>query len=130
MRVFLYFSRLGLKVRQVAIFTKHSIVDVWQCSEFTSGSRYAFTSKYGRVLNIPFPKYKKNSFLRKSKKVPVSWKFEKLFLSKYKKIFQGRYKFFWAKNFEGWGWKVRQVAAHYTAHKHKENCAFLCENAF
>ena len=26
------------------------------------GSKYAFSSKYARVLNIPFPKYKKVPF--------------------------------------------------------------------
>ena len=65
-----------------AIFEKRFIVVVWQCSEYASGSKYAATlnmsgfwiyqgSKYARVLNVPFPKYKKISF-RKYRKVPFS----------------------------------------------------------
>ena len=39
-----------------SFFTKRSIVDVCQCSE------YASSSKYARVLNMPSPKYKKVPF--------------------------------------------------------------------
>ena len=44
------------------IFAKRSMVNIWQNSEYVSGSEYT------RVLNMPFPKYKKVPF-RKYKKV-------------------------------------------------------------
>ena len=64
---------LGLKPENALgtnFFTKFSIVGVWQCFEYASGfeytrvfaSEYASNSKYVRVLNILFPKYKKISF--------------------------------------------------------------------
>ena len=49
------------------------------------------TFHYARVLNIPFLKYRKSS---------VSWNLKKLFLRKYKKLFQSR-EIFW-----GLGWRV------------------------
>ena len=36
----------------------------------SQGCEHASSPKYVRVLNIPFPKYKKNFFLRKYKKIP------------------------------------------------------------
>ena len=66
-------------MRSVAVFAKRSIIDVWQCSEYVSDSKYAMVlnmllvlnisgfwichgSKYARVLNILFQKYKKAPF--------------------------------------------------------------------
>ena len=58
---------------------------------------YASSSKYARVLNVPFPKYKKVPFPKNLRS----------FLRKNIRIFPG-------KNYEGWGRKVRKVAAYYT----------------
>ena len=55
-------------MRYVAIFVKHSILDVWRCSEYASSSKYARVLnkrsrnikmfRYAKVLNTPFLKYK------------------------------------------------------------------------
>ena len=79
-------------------------------SEYFLGSEYASSFKHARVLNIPFPKFKRNVF-KENIKSSISWKLEMLFFRKLKKLFQSRSS---GKTFEGWGGKVHQVAAYYT----------------
>ena len=65
---FFYFSTLGLKGAPGTYFCKtfyrRYLPMFWLCLGFWvyQGSKYAASSKYSRVLNIPFPKYKKVLF--------------------------------------------------------------------
>ena len=94
-----------------AIFAKPFSVDVWQCSEYVSGS------EYNRVLNMSwFWIYLsgniRKTFFKKIYKSSLSWKLGELFLRKYKKLFRSRFLYekiqeiVLVKHFGGWGQKV------------------------
>ena len=59
-RFFLFFE-LGLKSMPGSYF-KCSNLDAWEFFKYATGSENASSSKYTRVLSIPFSKYKKVSF--------------------------------------------------------------------
>ena len=71
----------------------------WICLEFWiyQGSEYGFSSKYVRVLNIPFPKYKKNFFKENIRKFRFL-KIWKAFFEKIKETFSKQGCFFLRKN--------------------------------
>ena len=64
-KLFVLFFKLGFKRALSSYFCKTShgrcLALSWICvgSWIYQGSEYAFSSKYARVLNKPFPKYKK-----------------------------------------------------------------------
>ena len=70
--LFLFFE-LGLKHAPGSYLAKCSIIDVWKCSEYASGSKYA------RVLNIQISQNIRKTFLKKIQGSSVLWKLEKLF---------------------------------------------------
>ena len=81
-------------MHQLAILAKGSIVDVWECSEYASGSEYTRVLNVSLVLNILV------FWIHLSQNIRIffPWKLENIFLRKYKKIFLSR--FFWEKRAE------------------------------
>ena len=91
--VFFLFYELAPK-SVLGIFAKGSIIYVWQCSEFASGSEYATSCKYIRVLNIPFLKYKKVLFPQSFFWENIENFFTSVFFRNFKKKFFDKQIFF------------------------------------
>ena len=102
--LFLFFE-LGLKHAPGSYLAKCSIIDVWKCSEYASGSKYA------RVLNIQISQNIRKRFLKKIQWSSVLWKLEKLFWENIRNfseqvVLGKNIRNFFKEKFWGWGRKV------------------------